>query len=103
MPTGLPAWRPASAVIAIRCSTAGCHGSVRCARSVAIRSAAIAAIIAEAAGELGSEETINGVDASSSLLIMALGAGRGDTVEVAGDDQDAVDKTAALVEQDLDA
>ena len=47
--------------------------------------------------------TINGVDASSSLLIMTLGAGHGDTVEVAGDDQDAVDKIAALVEQDLDA
>jgi phosphocarrier protein HPr len=56
-----------------------------------------AAIIAEAAGELGSEVTINGVDASSSLLIMTLG------VEVAGDDQEAVDKIAALVEQDLDA
>ena len=62
-----------------------------------------AAIIAEAAGELGSEVTINGVDASSSLLIMTLGAGNGDTVEVAGDDQAAVDKIAALVEQDLDA
>ncbi len=62
-----------------------------------------AAIIAEAAGELGSEVTINGVDASSSLLIMTLGAGNGDTVEVAGDDQEAVDKIAALVEQDLDA
>ena len=62
-----------------------------------------AAIIAEAAGELGSEVTINGVDASSSLMIMTLGAGNGDTVEVAGDDQSAVDAIAALVEQDLDA
>ena len=40
-PTGLPACLPASAVIAISCSTAGCHGSVRWARSEAIRSAAI--------------------------------------------------------------
>ena len=40
-PTDLPACRPASAVIAISCSTAGCQGSVRWARSVAIRSAAI--------------------------------------------------------------
>ena len=40
-PTGLPACLPASAVIAISCSTAGCQASVRCARSVAIRSAAI--------------------------------------------------------------
>jgi phosphocarrier protein len=67
-----------------------------------------AAIISEAAGELGSEVTIGlpgqeGVDASSALLIMTLGAGNGDTVEVSGDDQAAVDKIAGLVEQDLDA
>ena len=67
-----------------------------------------AAIISEAAGELDSEVTIGipgdePVDASSSLLIMTLGASCGDEVEVAGDDQDAVDKIAALVEQDLDA
>jgi phosphocarrier protein len=67
-----------------------------------------AAIISEAAGELGSEVTIglpgqDGVDASSALLIMTLGAGNGDTVEVSGDDQAAVDKIAGLVEQDLDA
>ena len=41
-PTGLPASVPAWAVIAISWSTAGCQGSVRWARSVAIRSAAIA-------------------------------------------------------------
>ena len=59
--------------------------------------------IVEKAAELGSDVTINGVDASSSLMIMTLGAGNGDTVEVAGDDQAAVDTIAALVEQDLDA
>ena len=47
--------------------------------------------------------TINGVDASSSLMIMTLGAKNGDTVEVESDDQAAVDTIAALVEQDLDA
>lgn len=62
-----------------------------------------AAIIAEAAGSLGSAVTINGVDAASSLLIMTLGAGPGDTVEVASDDQAALDTIADLVEQDLDA
>jgi len=67
-----------------------------------------AAIIAEAAGGLGSEVTIglpggNAVDASSSLLIMTLGAGKGATVEVSGEDQAAVEKIAALVVQDLDA
>ncbi|RYP82083.1 HPr family phosphocarrier protein [Nocardioides guangzhouensis] len=67
-----------------------------------------AAIISEAAGELGSEVTIalpgeEGVDASSALLIMTLGAGNGAEVEVSGDDQAAVDKIAGLVEQDLDA
>ena len=53
--------------------------------------------------ELGSEVTINGVDASSALLIMTLGAGCGDTVEVAGDVEADVDAIAALVVQDLDA
>ena len=43
-----------------------------------------AALIAEAAGALGSAVTINGVDAGSSLMIMTLGAKCGDTVEVAG-------------------
>lgn len=67
-----------------------------------------AAIISEAAGELDSEVLIGvpgdePVDASSSLMIMTLGAGNGDTVEISGDDQEAVDKIAALVEQDLDA
>lgn len=62
-----------------------------------------AAIIAQAAEGLGSTVTINGVDAGSSLLIMTLGAGHGDSVEVAGDDPAAVDAIAALVEKDLDA
>ena len=67
-----------------------------------------AAVISEAAGELDSEVTLEvpggePVDAASSLLIMTLGAGHGDTVEVSSDDQSAVDKIAALVEQDLDA
>ena len=67
-----------------------------------------AAIIAEAAAELDSEVTLGapgeeGVDASSSLLIMTLGAGKGDTIEVSGDDQAAVDTVADLVEKDLDA
>ena len=62
-----------------------------------------AALIAEASEGLGSTVTINGVDSSSSLMIMTLGAKFGATVEVAGDDQAAVDTIAGLVEQDLDA
>ena len=62
-----------------------------------------AAIIAEAAEGLDASVTINGVDASSSLMIMTLGAGNGDTVEVESDDQSALDTIAALVEKDLDA
>ena len=67
-----------------------------------------AAIISEAAGELDSEVLIglpgnDPVDASSSLLIMTLGAGKGATVEVSGSDRAAVEKIAALVTQDLDA
>ena len=62
-----------------------------------------AALIAEAAGELGVEITINGVDASSALMLMTLGAACGDSVEVASDDEAALAAIAALVEQDLDA
>ena len=67
-----------------------------------------AAIISEAAGELDSEVLIGKpggtpVDASSALMIMTLGAGKGETVEVYGDDQVDVDTIAALVEKDLDA
>ena len=67
-----------------------------------------AAIISEAAGELGrrgdaGDPRRRAVDASSALMIMTLGAGNGDTVEVSCDDQAAVDTIAALVEQDLDA
>ena len=67
-----------------------------------------AAIIAEAAEELGSEVTIGlpgdeGVDASSALMIMTLGAGNGATVEVSGEVEADVDAIAALVAQDLDA
>jgi len=61
-----------------------------------------AALIAEAAGSLDSTVTINGVDASSALMIMTLGAKFGDTVEVSGEDTTAVDTVAGLVEQDLD-
>jgi len=67
-----------------------------------------AALIAEAAEALGTEVTLavpgeEPVDASSSLMIMTLGAACGDPIEVAGDDPSAVDQIAALVEKDLDA
>jgi phosphocarrier protein HPr len=67
-----------------------------------------AALISEAAGDLDAEVTLavpgdDPVDASSALLIMTLGAKKGDSVEVSSDDQEAVDKIAAMVEQDLDA
>ena len=67
-----------------------------------------AQIISEAVEEIDVEVLLGipgdeAVDASSSLLIMTLGAGKGATIEVSGDDQAAVDKIAGLVEQDLDA
>jgi phosphocarrier protein len=67
-----------------------------------------AALISEAAGDLDSDVMIgvpggDPVDAGSALMIMTLGAGKGDTVEVSGDDQADVDVIAALVEKDLDA
>ena len=62
-----------------------------------------AAIIAEAAEGLASAVTINGVNASSALMIMTLGAKCGDSVEVAGDDEAGITVIADLVAQDLDA
>lgn len=67
-----------------------------------------AQLIAEAAGELDAEVLIgipgdDPVDASSSLMIMTLGAAFGDQVEVSSDDQAALDAIVALVEKDLDA
>jgi phosphocarrier protein len=67
-----------------------------------------AQLIAEAAEELDAEVLIglpgqDPVDASSSLMIMTLGAGNGDQVEVSSDDQAALDTIAAMVEKDLDA
>ncbi|NKE09341.1 MULTISPECIES: HPr family phosphocarrier protein [Kocuria] len=70
-----------------------------------------AAIIAEAAGEFDDEILIGLVndpdeepaDASSSLLIMALGAEKGTEVEVSSENAEAVEKIAALIEKDLDA
>lgn len=67
-----------------------------------------AAIISEAAAELDSEVLLavagdEPVDASSALLIMTLGAGNGDRVEVSGEVAQDVAAIAALVEQDLDA
>ena len=70
-----------------------------------------ASIFAEAAGEYDDEILIGLVndpdeepaDASSSLLIMALGAEKGTEVEVSSDNAEAVEKIAGLIEQDLDA
>ena len=67
-----------------------------------------AALIAEAAADLGSDVTIGvpggaPVDASSALMIMTLGAGNGASVEVSGEVEADVETIAALVEQDLDA
>ena len=67
-----------------------------------------AAIISDAAAELDSEVLIGlpgdePVDAGSSLMIMTLGAEKGAQVIVSSDNAEAVEKIAALIEQDLDA
>lgn len=67
-----------------------------------------AAVIAAAAGEFDAEVEIalvggDSVDASSSLMIMTLGADKGAEVVVTSEDEAAVEKVAGLVEQDLDA
>jgi len=66
-----------------------------------------AQLIAEAVEELGVDVLIGlpgeePVDASSPLLIMTLGAGPGDRVEISADDPATLDAVAALVERDLD-
>ena len=71
-----------------------------------------ASIIADAAGEydediflslVGEEDDDNETDAASSLMIMALGAEQGDEVTATSDNEEAVEKIAGLIEQDLDA
>ena len=70
-----------------------------------------AAIIAEAAEAYDDEillTLVGGddderVDAASSLMIMTLGAEKGSEVIVESDNEEAVEKIAALIEQDLDA
>lgn len=70
-----------------------------------------AAIVADAAGEYDDEILLTLVgdedgeeaDAASSLMIMALGAEKGDQVTITSDNAAAVEKIAALIESDLDA
>ncbi len=69
-----------------------------------------AAIVADAAAEYDDEifltlvgdEDGEEADAASSLMIMALGAEKGDQITVTSDNADAVEKIAALIESDLD-
>ncbi|MCT1451315.1 MULTISPECIES: HPr family phosphocarrier protein [Corynebacterium] len=69
-----------------------------------------ATVIAEAAGEydddiiltlVGGDED-DETDAASSLMIMAMGAEHGDEVTVTSDNDEAVEKIAALIESNLD-
>ncbi|MDO4686168.1 MAG: HPr family phosphocarrier protein [Corynebacterium sp.] len=71
-----------------------------------------AAIIAEAAAKydeeiflavVGQEDDEDPTEAASSLMIMALGAEKGDQVVVTSENAQAVEEIAALIEQDLDA
>lgn len=67
-----------------------------------------AALVAEAAGKYDDEillsvEGDDPVDASSSMMIMTLGAENGALVTVESDNDAAVEEIAALIEQDLDA
>ncbi|SDL77590.1 phosphocarrier protein [Corynebacterium mycetoides] len=69
-----------------------------------------ATVIADAAGEFDEEIVLTRVgddpddetDAASSLMIMAMGAEYGDEVTVTSDNAQAVEKIAALIEQNLD-
>ncbi len=69
-----------------------------------------ATVIAEAAGEFDDDIILTLVggdeddetDAASSLMIMAMGAEHGDEVTVTSDNDEAVEKIAALIESNLD-
>ena len=69
-----------------------------------------ATVIAEAAGEYDDDIILTLVggdegdetDAASSLMIMAMGAEHGAEVTVSSDNDEAVEKIAALIESNLD-
>ena len=67
-----------------------------------------ASIVAEAAAEFDDEVLLSvdgeeGVDASSVMLIMTLGAEKCAEVTVESDNADAMNAIADLIEKDLDA
>ncbi|WP_182050050.1 HPr family phosphocarrier protein [Changpingibacter yushuensis] len=68
-----------------------------------------ASVVAEAAGEYEDDEILlslegeEPVDAASVMMIMTLGASKGAAVTVESDNEEAVDRIASLIEQDLDA
>lgn len=67
-----------------------------------------AALIAEAAGEFDDEILLSvdgdeGVDATSPLLIMTLGAEKGAQVTIESANEEAIEVIAKLIEKDLDA
>ena len=67
-----------------------------------------ASVIAEAAADYDDEILLSvdgdeGIDASSVMLIMTLGAEKGTVVTVESENAEAVEKIAALIEADLDA
>lgn len=86
------------------------HKTVTVGSSVGLH-ARPAAIVAKAAAAYDDDILIrlagtlaeDGVDAASSLMIMTLGAGAGAEVTVESDNAEAVERIAALIEQDLDA
>lgn len=67
-----------------------------------------ASIVAQAAAGFDDEILLSvdgeeGIDASSVMLIMTLGAEKGADVTVSSDNADAVTQIADLIEKDLDA
>ncbi|AZA13767.1 HPr family phosphocarrier protein [Corynebacterium choanae] len=69
-----------------------------------------ASIVADAASEFDDDIELVKVggddepaDAASAMMIMAMGAEKGDQVIVTSDDEAAVEAIAALIEKDLDA
>lgn len=77
-------------------SAVGLHARPAAVISEAVVNAGVPVTLALAGGE-------SVVDAGSALMIMTLGAGKGDQVTVETDDPAVLEAIAALVEKDLDA
>lgn len=82
-----------------RTVTVGSSSGLHARPATLVSQAAAAAAAPVLIGRVGEP----GVDASSILMLMALGVGAGEVVELSSDDEASLAAVAELVETDLDA